>query len=181
MSIQEFFEKTTGDMSTAIRRDLGNNIQKIVEGSSLNEQEAYLVMLSVSQTLKLESFRNYAAEKLVAIGLEPEKIAEARESAAIMGMNNIYYRFRHMIKTGQGPEISEHYKIAGLRMTSLAKPALGKDVFELLALAVSAINGCEMCVNSHEVELRKHGASPDKIHDVIRLAAILKGIEGLVG
>jgi alkyl hydroperoxide reductase subunit D len=179
MNIQEFFEKTVGEMTTSVRRDLGNNLQKIVESSSLTPQEAYLLMLSVSQSLALTSFRDFAEDKLKSLDMTAEQILEGRESAAIMGMNNIYYRFRHMIKTGQSHEVAESYKMAGLRMTSLAKPVLGKPVFELLALAVSSINGCEMCVNSHEVELRKHGIEPDKIHDAVRLAAILKGISAL--
>lgn len=62
---------------------------------------------------------------------------------------------------------------------ALAKPALGKAKFEMLAFAVTVINGCESCVKSHEDALRKHEVSVDKIHDLARMAAVVRGIQAL--
>jgi alkyl hydroperoxide reductase subunit D len=58
---------------------------------------------------------------------------------------------------------------------------MGKENFELLALVVSAVNGCETCVTSHEKVLRKSRVLPGKIHDAIRLAATIKGLSKLGG
>ena len=114
---------------------------------------------------------SHAREKLAALGVPAEQIQEAAESAAIMGMLNTYYRFRYMV------DKDDDYRAAGLRMTSLARPALGKESFEMLALAVSIVNGCQSCVRSHEQVLRDAGISPDKIHDLARMAAVVKGIK----
>ena len=93
-----------------------------------------------------------------------------------MGMLNTYYKFRSFT-TKSAPEIAaEHYAQAGLRMTALARPQIGKVPFELLALAVSVVNGCETCVASHEKVLRESGVEPAKIHDAARLAAAVKGL-----
>jgi len=86
-----------------------------------------------------------------------------------MGMNNVYYRFRHMI----GKE-SYATKPARLRMNWLAKPKGGKADFELFSLAVSAINGCEMCIRSHEQVVTGGGLSEDQVHDAVRVAATLQ-------
>jgi len=73
----------------------------------------------------------------------------------------------------------EDYRIAGLRMTSLARPSLGKERFEMLAFAVSVLNGCESCIRSHEEVLRNAGLSADKIHDLARLASVVKALRTL--
>jgi lipoyl-dependent peroxiredoxin subunit D len=65
---------------------------------------------------------------------------------------------------------------AGLRMNVMMNPVLGKELFELMSLAVSAVNGCERCVTSHESSVKQHGASEAKIYDAIRLAGVIKSL-----
>jgi alkyl hydroperoxide reductase subunit D len=87
-----------------------------------------------------------------------------------MAMNNVYYRFRHQI----GKE-SYSQKPARLRMTKLAKPATNKADLELFSLAVSAINGCEACVQSHEKVVLEAGLTEEQVHDAVRIAATMHG------
>ena len=75
----------------------------------------------------------------------PAVVEDAKAAAALVAMNNVYYRFRHMV----GKPVYRE-KPAGLRMNRLMQPATTRTDFELMALAVSAINGCEMCVRAHE-------------------------------
>jgi alkyl hydroperoxide reductase subunit D len=42
-----------------------------------------------------------------------------------------------------------------------------------MSLAVSAINGCEMCVNAHEDSLIKLGTSEERIFDAVRVASLI--------
>jgi lipoyl-dependent peroxiredoxin subunit D len=65
-------------------------------------------------------------------------------------------------------------------MSIMANPVLGKEFFELVSLAVSALNGCELCVTSHEKTLVGHGSSKQKIHDAIRLTAVIKSLAVLL-
>ncbi|HEX9986581.1 MAG TPA: carboxymuconolactone decarboxylase family protein, partial [Thermoanaerobaculia bacterium] len=95
-------------------------------------------------------------------------IDDAMAAAALMAMNNVYYRFRHMI----GKE-SYSQKPARLRMQRIAKPATNKADFELFCLAVSAINACEMCIRSHEHVVLEGGLSEEHVHDAVRIAAVL--------
>ncbi len=95
----------------------------------------------------------------------------ARAAATIMGMNNIYYRFVHLV----GDE--EYGKLrAGLRMNVMANPGCDKVDFELASLAVSAIKGCGMCLESHEKTLRKHEVAPVAIHSAARIAAVIHAV-----
>ena len=88
-----------------------------------------------------------------------------------MGMNNIYYRALHLME-------SEDYATlrASLRMNILANPGVDKVDFELWALAVSAINGCGACLDSHEKVLRDHGLSTTQIQNGIRIAAVVSAV-----
>ena len=90
--------------------------------------------------------------------LAPEALNAAKAAASIMAMNNIYYRFTHLASR---PD----YKTmpARLRMNVIAKPGVDKVDFELWSLAVSAINGCGMCIDAHEKVLREAGVSREQI------------------
>jgi lipoyl-dependent peroxiredoxin subunit D len=159
--------------STTIARDLRLNLKKVMEDGSLSPQEASLALLATAISSENLPLASHAREKLASLGTPPEHVQEAAESAAIMGMLNTYYRFRYMV------DKPDDYSTAGLRMTSLARPALGKEVFEMLAFAVSVLNGCQSCVKSHEQVLRDAGVTADKIHDLARLASVVKGIKAL--
>ena len=95
----------------------------------------------------------------------------ARAAAAIMAMNNIYYRFTHLVGN---PEYATMR--AGLRMNVMANPGCEKIDFELASLAASAINGCGMCMESHEKTLQKHGVSAQAIQSAARIAAVLHAV-----
>jgi len=165
----ESLDSVLGDRATAISRDLKLNLRRLLEESALDPREAYLTLMAVATAVNEPSLVVYARVKLVELGLPPEQIREAAESAALMAMLNVYYRFRHTI------EKEEDYRTAGLRMTALARPQIGKVSFEMLGFAVSVLNGCPSCIRSHEQILRDSGVHADKVHDLARLAAVVNG------
>lgn len=103
--------------------------------------------------------------------LSAEALEAAKAAAAIMGMNNVYYRFLHLAG-------NEDYKTlpAKLRMNVIAKPGVDKVDFELWSLAVSAINGCGMCIESHEQVVRQGGLSTEKVQAAVRIAATVHAV-----
>lgn len=166
-------------MNSAIARDLNLNVKKFTGDSSLSASESAMISLAVANTVEFRELAEQSRAKLAGLGMEPDQIQEVEESAALMGMLNSYYKFRGFISKAAPEVASEHYNQAGLRMTALAKPLIGKENFELLALVVSVVNGCETCVTSHEKVLRESGVLPGKIHDAVRLAASIKGLSKL--
>src|SRR4051812_39496920 len=110
--------------ASAIARDLNLNLKKFTSDSSLSESEAAMVTLAVANTVDFGLLAEQARSKLESLGMEPERVQEVEESAALMGMLNSYYKFRGFI-TKASPDIAmEHYNQAGLRMTALAKPLI---------------------------------------------------------
>lgn len=107
--------------------------------------------------------------------LDAEYFKAAKAAAAIMGMNNVYYRFVHLAS-------AKDYKTlpAKLRMNVIANPGVDKGDFELWSLAVSAINGCGMCIDAHENELRKAGLSAEQIQAAVRIASVVAAAAAIV-
>ena len=96
------------------------------------------------------------------------QLAALKSAATIMGMNNIYYRFVHLV------EDAEYQRMpAGLRMNVIGNPGIDKIDFELYSLAVSAINGCGMCIEAHVAQVEKGGVSKAGVQHSIKIAAVV--------
>jgi alkyl hydroperoxide reductase subunit D len=113
-----------------------------------------------------QAVTGFAAQHLNATELDG-----ACAAAAIMAMNNIYYRFTHLV---EDPEYGTLR--ANLRMSVIARPGIEKNDFELACLAVSAINGCGACLSSHEKVARQHGTAVQTIQSVVRIAAVIHAV-----
>jgi len=153
-------------------KDLKLNVSSTLNSANLNKKEAYLLALSVAvnekHTVLTEAFDALARKE----GATDAEIAETHACTALMNTNNVFYRFRHYMHN------VEYYnnQPAGLRMSIMMNPVLGKEFFELMSLTVSALNGCERCVTSHEASVKQHGASEQRIYDAIRLVAVIKSL-----
>jgi alkyl hydroperoxide reductase subunit D len=151
-------------------RDLRINLGVIAAAAALTPHEAWGVALAVAHTTRHPELIA-AVEGSAAAHLPPAAQDAARGAAAIMGMNNVYYRFLHFM--GEGPYQAMP---ARLRMQLLGKPGVDHRSFELWCLAASAITGCESCVRAHEKAVRDKGGTPESIQDAIRIAAVLHGV-----
>jgi alkyl hydroperoxide reductase subunit D len=151
-------------------KDTRLNLSAVLESMTLTPEQTWGVAVACAFAVRndrlKEAMLNEAKQKL---GDKATPVIEdARAAASLMAMNNVYYRFRHMV----GKE-SYATKRAGLRMNGLAKVLTNKVDFELVCLAVSAINGCEMCIQSHEKVVLDGGLSEDHVNDAVRIAAVL--------
>jgi len=107
--------------------------------------------------------------------LSPDAAQAAKAAAAIMGMNNVYYRFVHLSSSKDYKTLS-----ARLRMNVIANPGVDKADFELWSLAVSAINGCGMCIDAHEHELRQAGLTTEQIQAAVRIASVVNAASAIL-
>lgn len=151
-------------------RDLKLNLSSLADEETLTQQQLWGTFLA-SAIASRNAEVIAAIEAQVAEKMSPEALTAARAAAAIMGMNNIYYRFVHLSSNEE-----YHTMPARLRMNVIGKPGVDKADFELWSLAVSAINGCGMCIDSHERELLKHGLKSEAIQASIRIAAVVHAV-----
>jgi alkyl hydroperoxide reductase subunit D len=154
-------------------RDLKLNLGSVLTTSGapgLSEKQIWAVALaSAIASRNAELTRDI--EALAATHLDSAYINGARAAAAIMGMNNVYYRFLHLVEDQEYAQLP-----ARLRMNVIGNPGIDKLDFELLSLAVSAINGCGTCVASHERQLRKHELTRETVQSAVRIAATVHAV-----
>jgi alkyl hydroperoxide reductase subunit D len=150
-------------------KDLRLNLDNVLRGDKITAEQAWGVALTSAYFLRdralVEALRAEGGEML-----GPAAVADAQAAAAIMGMNTVYYRFRHMIG-----KPSYETKPAGLRMARMARPTTSKVQFELNSMACAVLAGCQMCVQSHEASLLKEGVTEDQVHEAVRIAAVVAG------
>lgn len=151
-------------------KDLKINVGNVINNVQyLTKKEAAFLALATAineKSLVLEKgFTTLAKEE----GATDEEIAEVVAATSLMNANNVFYRFRHFMN-----KESYNSMPAGIKMSIMMNPVLGKEFFELLSLGVSALNGCEMCVTSHEASVRQHGGSEQRIFEAVKLVAVIK-------
>ena len=154
-------------------RDLKLNLGSVLSvpgAPGLTERQIWAVALGAAEASRNPAFAA-AMGDLAATHLDAAYQTGARAAAAIMGMNNVYYRFLHLV---DDPEYAR--MPARLRMNVIGNPGIDKIDFELISLAVSAINGCGTCVASHERQLRQHGLPREAIQSAIRIAATVHAV-----
>ena len=149
-------------------RDLKLNFSSTLVSEYLTSKEIGLLGLSVAVNEKNNLLIGYFKKFAVDNEASAEDIAEAVACASLLASNNIFYRFRHFTQKEKYSQIP-----ARIRMQIMMKPTTGKEFFELMSLVISAVNGCEMCVNSHEDSLIKLGTVEERIFDAVRIASII--------
>ena len=155
----------------AYAKDLSLNLSSLAAETLLTDQQKWGAFVAsahaVGEPAVVKAVEAAAAEA----GLTDEAKTAAKAAAAIMGMNNVYYRAIHLLSNREYATLH-----ARLRMNILANPGVEKVDFELWSTAVSAINGCGACLDAHEAELKKHSVPAPQIQAALRIAAVVNAV-----
>lgn len=155
--------------------DLKLNFKNSFESDHLSKKEVALLGVSLAvnagNAILKEFFVGNAGEE----GASESEIAEAVACASLLSANNVFYRFRHFMNKEKYNEIP-----ARIKMNIMARPVGGKEFFELMSLAVSAVNGCEMCVKAHENSLIELGSKEERIFEAVRLGAVITSVSKVI-
>ena len=149
------------------------NSKTILASEDLSIKEAYFFALAVTvnekHSLLTEAFKN----KAVLNGASALELAEAFACASTLAINNVFYRFKHFIKSR-----NDNYQAmpAGIKMNIMMNPVIGKELFELISLTESAVNGCESCLNFHEESVKRYSSSAFRIFVAVRIASVVRGL-----
>jgi alkyl hydroperoxide reductase subunit D len=165
MSIQ-----TLKDRLPEYAKDLKLNLGNLANEPVLTEQQkAGTFIASAIASRNASVIEAVVAE--FAPKLEPAALNAAKAAAAIMGMNNVYYRFLHLAENDQYSTLP-----AKLRMNVIANPGAARQDFELWCLAVSAVNACGKCITAHEKVLRDAGTTAEQIQAAVRIASVVHAV-----
>jgi lipoyl-dependent peroxiredoxin subunit D len=155
-------------------RDLKLNLSSFLTQAELTEQQTWGTIVASAVASRNEHITQAALHD-AASHLSPQVLEAAKAAAAVMGMNNIYYRFLHLSS-------NEKYRTipARLRMNILRTHGVDAVDFELWCTAVSAMNGCGACVDSHEKTLREKGIREETILAAVRIASVIHGLASVL-
>ena len=158
------------DRLPAYAKDISLNLGSLASETVLTDQQKWVTFLASAHAIGVpEVVRDLEAQ--AATVLSPEAMNAAKAAAAIMGMNNVYYRSLHLMQNGEYRTLP-----ARLRMNILANPGAPKAEYELWCTAVSAINGCGACIDSHEKTLREHGVTNVQVQAALRIASVVNAV-----
>lgn len=149
-------------------RDIKINLQNVLSQTELSKPQAWGTALACAYATKDKALWTAVLEDAKAAGVEDTTLDDARAAAILMGMNNVYYRFRHLIGKDDYSQMP-----ARLRMLRTNQVASTKQDFELFCMAVSAIGNCQSCLQSHEHVVIEAGLSMAQVHDAVRIAATI--------
>lgn len=156
-------------------KDLKVNVGNVLKYQNLSKKEILLLALGTAINEKQTALTSGLEELAVNEGATQAELAEVIACVSLMNANNVFYRFRHFVK-------KEYYETtpAGIKMSIMVNPVLGKEFFELLSLTISALNGCELCVTSHEQSVLNHGGTQARIYDAVRIGAVIRSFAVLL-
>lgn len=159
------------DTLPSYAKDLKLNFSTVVrQQTDLTDQQLWGTVVACAMASRNEDLTAAALDE-AANHLKPEALEAAKGASAIMAMNNIFYRFTHLASNDKYATMR-----AGLRMNVIRTHGIDQLDFELWCTAVSAINGCGACVDSHEKVLMEKGFSEEKILAAIRIASVVHAI-----
>jgi len=156
-------------------KDLSLNLGSLAGETVLNDQQKWGCFVASAHAVGVAAVIRSVEESARAAGLSEEAFKGAKAASAIMGMNNIYYRALHLLTNPEYRTLP-----ARLRMNIIANPGVDKSDFELWCTAVSAINGCDMCLDAHEAELKMRGVPNTQIQASLRIAAVVHAVSAVV-
>ena len=151
-----------------VAKDIRINLQNVLAPAALNADQVWGTAIACAHAARNDALKQAIEADAKSAGIADGVIADAKAAAVMMGMNNVIYRFKHII----GKEDYEKRPIR-LRMQRLAQVTGNKADFELFCLAVSAINNCQNCMAAHEAAVLKQGLTEDHVWDSIRIAATI--------
>ncbi len=151
-------------------KDIKLNLSSLANEEVLTDQQKWGCFLACAMNTENETLIKEIEEEALD-NLSEVAFNAAKSAASIMAMNNIYYRFAHIATNKEYMSMP-----AKLRMNVIGNPGVDKADFELWSIAVSALNGCGMCIDAHEATLTKEGVSREQIQASVRIAAVVNAV-----
>ena len=152
-------------------RDIATNLIVLADETVLTDQAKWGCFVASAHAVGEPSTLRAIETAALTAGLSAEAFEAAKTASAVMAMNNVYFRALHLMAAPEYRELPSR-----LRMNRLSRPGVPAIDYELWCVAVSAINGCGACLDSHEAELRKRGVSPLQVQAALRIAAVVNAV-----
>ncbi|SUS03298.1 Alkyl hydroperoxide reductase AhpD [uncultured Defluviicoccus sp.] len=147
--------------------DIETNLARQLADATLSDQQKWGCFLACAVALGEAHVLNAVSEE-ASRRLTVDAQVAAKIAAATMAMNTVYFGSANLLA-------NRDYRGEPHQLVMAAQSGVGVDKvdFELWALAVSALTNCETCLNTHDAELRRHGAPMEVVLAALRIAAVV--------
>jgi alkyl hydroperoxide reductase subunit D len=166
---------TLRELLPAYAKDLSLNLSSLANEAVLTDQQKWGAFVASAHAVGQPDVVKAIETAATGAGLTEDAKTGAKAAAAIMAMNNVYYRALHLMENTEYRTLP-----ARLRMNIIGNPGVDKTDFELWCTSVSAVNGCGMCLDAHEEELRKRGVPTVNIQATLRIAAVVNAVSRVI-
>ncbi len=102
-------------------KDLRLNLGSVLQPGTLSKEQVWGTAVACAIASRNPQLRQATLEDAL-VHVSAEVVEDGKAAAALMGMNNVYYRFRHMVGREEYAQ-----KPARLRMQRLAQVATSQD------------------------------------------------------
>ncbi|SES13373.1 alkyl hydroperoxide reductase subunit D [Streptomyces sp. yr375] len=151
-------------------KDLRLNLGSVIGESGLSAQQLWGTVLATAIASRSPLVLRELAPEAKA-NLSPQAYTAARSTAAVMALNNVFHRTRHLLSDPEYGNLRP-----GLRMSVIDDPGVERVDHELWSLAVSAINACGLCLDTHERVLRGAGVERQTIQEAFKIASVIQAV-----
>jgi alkyl hydroperoxide reductase subunit D len=162
------------DSIPSYAKDLKLNLSSVLAQTELSEQQTWGTAVATALASR-NSGLYHAIVSEAEKHLSSQALEAAKAAAAIMGMNNVYYRFQHLVENEKYSTIP-----ARLRMNVMRTHGSDPIDFELWCTAVSAVNGCGKCIVAHQKVLLDKGVAAETIVASVRIASVIHAVAAVL-
>ncbi|MCA1515570.1 carboxymuconolactone decarboxylase family protein [Bradyrhizobium sp. NBAIM01] len=156
-------------------KDVRLNLSTLMADETFSPQRKYGLLLASAIATGNAALIDAVESDACAV-MTSTAIVAAKAGASVVAMNNVYYRFAHLVSNPQYKTMPPR-----LRMNVIGNTGMDRSDFELWSLAVSPINGCGACIDAHEKTLRVEGVSSEAIQTAVRFAASVQSVAIAIG
>lgn len=148
--------------------DLGVNLALLVDDPALDRETRWACFIAAACAAGEPQTLRAIDAAATAAGVSAGGRRAGRAAAAMMAMTNVYFRALHLMEPAEYRALPSR-----LRMNAPGHSRAEGIGYALACLAVSAINGCGACLDSHETKLRRQGVEPVQVQTALRIASVV--------
>lgn len=153
----------------AFLQDFYMNFKKFVLSDGALDANMHAVIgLAVSARDSSKFWVEYFIERLKALGVDQNQVAEILAVTSTNAMYNTFFKFRDL----SGSDLFFGMAV-GLRAHTFANTSLDAKTVELINIAISDLNACKPCTSGHVDKARELGVSDEAILETIQCAAVM--------
>jgi len=156
--------------------DLYMNLKRQLADGAVTAADKMIVAIGVAAAAGSKEAVDYLAAAARNAGVGAQHLLDAVSVAAVCSIFNSFYGFQGVVEGEEFKAFRAPFNAQAFGQTTLSTAQV-----EMICIAVSAINHCEICVNGHIQKARSIGMTNEQIDETVRAGAAARGFAVAAG